>query len=105
MYYDPGATNVKEIINRRGVSVSCSDSVLNDPACFANHAVSILVEASMLPCASEPLEYIGDYYLHKTERTLEKQAWMAVSENVGSLIPSFQLLTHTLLLTDQAKNC
>lgn len=89
MYYDPNSVALKTIIDRRAVAVPCDDVVLNAPACFTNHAVRVFVQASDIINTEEAskFEYIGEYYLHKTERTLSHDAWIEVDEDVSPLSP------------------
>lgn len=115
MYYDPGAINLNNIIQRRGVAVPYNDPILRDPSCFANHAVSVFVEVPILPgmgmgVVTPQVEYIGDYYFHKTQRSLQKEEWMSVSEDVGFLCLSFHPFGHRTFLTyeslsDKASTC
>lgn len=83
MYYDNQATALQETIEKRGVYVPVNDAVTKVHSFFLKHGVRVYQEVK----TEDGLlfKYLGDYFIHRTQKSLNRADWGLLSEEVGYL--------------------
>ncbi|KAF9464639.1 hypothetical protein BDZ94DRAFT_1297129 [Collybia nuda] len=84
MYYDNQATALQEVIERCGVYVAFNDEVTKVHSFFLKHGVRVYQEVKTDD--GPRYKYLGDYFIHRTQKSLHHTDWALLNEEVKEKI-------------------